>query len=70
MRARRKPHAVALALNLGELAAASNPTHAMPPSGPEPDQASSRFRATLIRVLIVQAVALALLGLLQLVYNV
>ncbi len=30
----------------------------------------SRFRTTLIRVLIVQAVALTLLGLLQLVYNV
>jgi hypothetical protein len=29
----------------------------------------SRFRATLIRVLVVQAVALTLLGLLQLVYN-
>jgi hypothetical protein len=31
---------------------------------------TSRFRTTLIRVLIVQAVALTLLGLLQLVYNV
>jgi hypothetical protein len=30
----------------------------------------SKFRVTLIRVLIVQAVALALLGLLQAVYNV
>ena len=29
-----------------------------------------RFRATLIRVLIVQAVALTLLGLLQAIYNV
>jgi hypothetical protein len=29
----------------------------------------SRFRTTLIRVLVVQAVALTLLGLLQLVYN-
>jgi len=33
-------------------------------------QGSSRFRSTLIRVLIVQAVAVALLGLLQLIYNV
>jgi len=30
----------------------------------------SKFRATLVRVLVVQAVALALLGLIQLVYNV
>jgi hypothetical protein len=29
----------------------------------------SRFRSTLIRVLVVQAVALTLLGLLQLAYN-
>jgi hypothetical protein len=32
--------------------------------------APSRFRTTLVRVLIVQAIALALLGLLQAVYNV
>lgn len=42
----------------------------MPNSIPTPDRPPSRFRATLIRVLVVQAVALALLGLLQLVYNV
>jgi hypothetical protein len=30
----------------------------------------SRFRATLIRVLLVQAVALTLLGLIQMIYNV
>ena len=40
----------------------------MPQDGSSP-QADSRFRTTLIRVLIVQGVALALLGLLQLVYN-
>ena len=39
-----------------------------PPS--PPDGPPSRFRSTLVRVLIVQAVALTLLGLLQLVYNV
>ena len=38
------------------------------PSAAPPDR--SRFRATLLRVLIVQAVALALLGLIQVVYNV
>ena len=42
----------------------------MPPTDPTPDQTRSRFRTTLIRVLIVQAVAVALLGILQLVYNV
>jgi hypothetical protein len=34
---------------------------------PEPGEA--RFRATLVRVLVVQAIALALLGLIQVVYN-
>jgi len=42
----------------------------MPPNGSSPDQNRTPFRTTLIRVLIVQAVALTLLGLLQLVYNV
>ena len=42
----------------------------MPSHGPGSEKPSSRFRATLVRVLIVQAVALALLGLIQLVYNV
>jgi hypothetical protein len=42
----------------------------MPSNGPNPDQGGSRFRTTLIRVLIVQAVAVALLGLLQFVYGV
>lgn len=42
----------------------------MASSGPTQDQTGSRFRTTLVRVLIVQAVAVALLGLLQLVYNV
>ena len=42
----------------------------MPRHDPNPDQPGSRFRTTLISVLIVQAVAMALLGLLQLVYNV
>jgi hypothetical protein len=37
---------------------------------PDPGRPRPRFRATLTRVLIVQAVALALLGLLQIVYNV
>ena len=37
------------------------------PSAPPPE--GSRFRATLFRVLIVQAVALALLGLIQVIYN-
>lgn len=34
-----------------------------------PTRAESKFRATLTRVLIVQVVSLALLGLLQLLYN-
>ena len=38
-----------------------------PPESPAP--APSRFRATLVRVLIVQVVALVLLGLLQIAYN-
>jgi hypothetical protein len=42
----------------------------MPANGPNPHQSGSRFRTTLVRVLIVQAVAVALLGLLQFVYNV
>ena len=42
----------------------------MTPNGSKPDQNGSIFRTTLIRVLIVQAVALTLLGLLQFVYNV
>ena len=54
---------VAFLPNLQELGAASNPATAMTPN-------ESRFRTTLIRVLIVQAVTLVLLGLLQLVYNV
>jgi hypothetical protein len=40
-----------------------------PDSGP-PQPHRSRFRTTLVRVVIVQAVALALLWLLQVVYNV
>jgi hypothetical protein len=35
-----------------------------------PPSSRSKFRATLLRVLVVQAVALALLGLIQAVYNV
>ena len=35
-----------------------------------PDPGGSSFRTTLIRVLVVQVVALALLGLLQVLYNV
>lgn len=42
----------------------------MASNGPTPTDAGTRFRRTLTRVLIVQAVALALLGLLQIVYNV
>ena len=39
-------------------------------TAPEPPaRAQSKFRTTLTRVLIVQVVALALLGLLQLLYN-
>ena len=34
-----------------------------------PQAARSKFRATLVRVLVVQAVALAVLGLIQAVYN-
>jgi hypothetical protein len=34
-----------------------------------PDAAQSRFRRTLVQVLIVQAVALTLLGLLQVLYK-
>ena len=60
---------VALATNLGELAAAFNQSERMPSNGPKTDQGGSRFRTTLIRVLIVQVVAVALLGLLQFVYG-
>jgi hypothetical protein len=42
----------------------------MPQNDLNPDRPRSRFRTTLISVLIVQAVAVALLGLLQLIYNV
>ena len=42
----------------------------MTPERPTAVAGTSRFRATLFRVLIVQAVALALLGLIQLLYNV
>lgn len=41
----------------------------MTPDRPAPVRGTSRFRATLLRVLIVQAVALALLGLIQVFYN-
>ncbi len=41
----------------------------MTPDHPTPVRGPSRFRATLLRVLIVQAVALALLGLIQVLYN-
>ncbi len=41
----------------------------MTPDGPASGADPSRFRATLLRVLIVQAVALALLGLIQVLYN-
>jgi hypothetical protein len=61
---------VARAPNLGELGAAFNHSERMPSNRPHESRAGSRFRTTLIRVLVVQAVALALLGLLQLVYNV
>lgn len=36
---------------------------------PSPGATRSKFRSTLVRVLIVQAVALVLLGLLQILYN-
>lgn len=42
----------------------------MPTHGHSADKPPSRFRTTLVRVLVVQAVALAILGLIQLVYNV
>jgi hypothetical protein len=41
----------------------------MPAPDSQRDSGRSRFRATLVRVLIVQAVALALLGLIQVVYG-
>lgn len=41
----------------------------MPTDVPTREKARARFRTTLIRVLIVQAVALTLLGLLQFMYN-
>ena len=41
----------------------------MPDPVPPPNS-RSKFRATLVRVLVVQAVALALLGLIQAVYSV
>lgn len=36
---------------------------------PHPESGRTRFRRTLVRVLVVQAVTLALLGLLQIVYS-
>jgi len=54
---------VALGPEVRKLGVASNPKGPMTSNDP-------RFRATLIRVLIVQAVALTLLGLLQAIYNV
>jgi len=42
----------------------------MPQDAASPPTRRPTFRTTLVRVLIVQAVALALLGLLQAVYNV
>jgi hypothetical protein len=42
----------------------------MTPDQPAQAPTGSRFRITLVRVLIVQAVALALLGLIQVVYDV
>lgn len=42
----------------------------MPTNGSSPDHTGPRFRTTLIRVLIVQAVTVALLGLMQLIYNI
>ena len=41
----------------------------MSSEGPPSESTDSKFRTTLVRVLIVQAVALALLGLIQLLYN-
>lgn len=41
----------------------------MTESAPAPGAARARFRRTLIQVLIVQAVTLALLGVLQMVYS-
>ena len=41
----------------------------MTPDRPTPVPGPSRFRVTLLRVLIVQAVALAALGLIQVLYN-
>ena len=41
----------------------------MTPDSPTQAPRPSRFRATLVRVLIVQAVALAALGLIQVMYN-
>lgn len=42
----------------------------MSQNDPPPEAAESRFRRTLIQVLIVQVVALALLGFLQVYYNI
>jgi hypothetical protein len=54
---------VALGREVRKLGVASNPKGLMTSNDP-------RFRATLIRVLVVQAIALTLLGLLQAIYNV
>ena len=54
----------------GSLALPSTRLDRMVPNDTDPPDARSRFRTTLIRVLVVQAVAVVLLGLLQLVYNV
>jgi hypothetical protein len=42
----------------------------MTPDPHAPEPGASRFQATLVRVLMVQAVALALLGVIQFIYNV
>jgi hypothetical protein len=42
----------------------------MSQSAPSRERARAQFRATLVRVLIVQAAAIAMLGLIQAVYNV
>ena len=45
------------------------PTRAVSEPPASPEGARDRFRRTLVRVLVVQAVTLALLGLLQIIYT-
>ena len=53
-----------------DVGASSTPTTPMSQHDPTPESTDSIFRRTLVRVVILQIVALALLALLQLRYNI